>query len=169
MSLGQALGLARGCRVGGVWEWGPGFSASSILPCLGGLWTWRLLCLPSHPPCTCALRWFVTELRAHSPEWPQSWWALSCWEQGAGTPMIFKSSPGPVRLLGLGTFVALSCALLDWELYGQDLTALPGVFSFLGLLSLAWASGMECDTMAGFPSVFCEVLVLPTTAPCLAP
>lgn len=46
--------------------------------------------------------------------------------------MMFTSSPGPVRLLGTGTFVALSCALLDWELDGQDLTALPGVLSFQG-------------------------------------
>ena len=46
--------------------------------------------------------------------------------------MMFMSSPGPVRLLGTGPFVALSCAFLGWELDSQDLIALPGVLSLQG-------------------------------------
>lgn len=65
--------------------------------------------------------------------------------------MMFKSSPGPVRLLGLGTFVALSCAFLDWELYDRDLTALPGLLSFQGCSLWLGLQGLSVIQWPVFP------------------
>lgn len=106
--------------------WVPGSFHSDLLVWVVDLET-PVHCFP--PPLHL---WFITEPHVHGLEWPHSWWALGFWEQGARTPMIFLSSPGPVRLLETGTFAVLSSALLDWELDCQDLTALPGRAFFSG-------------------------------------
>lgn len=67
--------------------------------------------------------------------------------------MIFTSCPGPVsEFLGACTFAVPPVPPWGWELHGQDLTALPQCF-LSRLLSLAWASGMQCGPMASSLSV----------------
>lgn len=70
--------------------------------------------------------------------------------------MIFTCCPGPRETLGAWALSSSPLCLAGSELDCQDLIPSLGAF-FLGLLSLAWASGMLCGPMAGSLSIVYEI------------